>query len=208
MTMRKTPYTRIRYPWASDVVSAADVQSMASDIDQALVQTQALASSFSKMASVVVKRSAAQSITLNTLTTVTFDTLVMDNGTDSPVSNGAWYNAASPTRLTAPVPSVVLVTGAAGINFTSAAGSGNCVQVTVALNGATGSPNVQGSKWSALSTATGSQFATALTMWKLAAGDFLELKVFWKGTPAGPLNTDTSFPPTLALMMVALPSVP
>jgi hypothetical protein len=45
-------------------------------------------------------------------------------------------------------------------------------------------------------------------MWKLVAGDFLELKMYWTGTPAGPFNTDTVVPPVLSLMMVALPSVP
>jgi hypothetical protein len=31
--------------------------------------------------------------------------------------------------------------------------------------------------------------------------------MFWTGTPAGPFNTDTVSPPTLSLMMVALPAV-
>jgi hypothetical protein len=210
MTMRKTPYLRIRYPWASDVVSAADVQSLASDVDQALVQTALLSTSFSRMASVAVQRKAVQSIAASTVTAISFDTLVLDNGTDSPVTgaNGAWYNATTPTRLTAPVACVVLASGMLGINYTSAAGATNCVQVMICLNGATGVPNVQGTKWNALSTATGPQIGSALSMWKLAAGDFLELKAFWRGTPAGPLNTDTTFPATLSLMMVALPAVP
>lgn len=207
MTMRKTPYSRLRYPWSTDVVSATDVQSMASDIDQQLVQTAALAANFSRMASAVVQRVAAQSITKGSLTTVSFDTLKLDNGANSPFANGAWYNAAAPTRLTAPAACVVLAHAMAGINFTSAAGSTNCVQCTVALNGATGQPNVQGSKWSALSTATSDQYAAAMTMWKMAAGDYLELKVYWTGTPAGPLNTSTTFPASLALTMVALPAV-
>lgn len=208
MTMRKTPYQRIRYPWASDTVSAADVQSMGADVDQALVQTLNMAGNFSKMASVLVQRVAAQSITKSTLTAISFDTVQRDSGANSPFANGAWYNASNPTRLTAPSPCVVLASGFGGINFTAAAGSGNCVQITVALNGATSAPGVQGSKWGATSTATGTQANSALTMWKLATGDYLELKMYWTGTPAGPLNTDTSFPATLALLMVALPSVP
>jgi len=207
MTMRKTPYQRIRYPWASDTVSAADLQSMGADVDQALVQTLNMANNFSKMATVLVQRVAAQSLTKGTLTTVSFDTVQRDGGANSPLANGAWYNSASPTRLTAPAPCVVLASGVGGVNFTAAAGSGNCVQVTVALNGATAAPNVQGSKYALASTGTGVGATSALTMWKLATGDYLELKMYWTGTPAGPLNTDTTFPPTLALMMVALPSV-
>jgi len=208
MTMRKTPYLRLRYPWTSDVVSAADVQSMASDVDQALVQSATLAANFSRFASVAVQRAAAQSLVKGALTAITFDTAVLNNGANSPLSNGAWFNVASPTRLTAPAPCVVLASAAGGINIGSALGVNGALQVTVALNGATAAPGVQGSKWGPISTVTGQQWTSAVSMWKLAAGDFLELKMFWTGTPAGPFNTDTVFPPTLSLMMVALPTVP
>lgn len=208
MTMRKTPYLRLRYPWTDDVVNAADVQSMAQDIDQALVQTATLGASFSRMSSVVVQRVAAQSLTKGALTPITFDTVVLNNGANSPLANGSWYNVANPTRLTAPVPCVVLASGFGGVNLGSALGVNGVIEVVVALNGATGAPNVQGTKYGPISTATGQQWASALTMWKLAAGDFLELKLFWGGTPAGPFNTDTAVPPTLSLMMVGLPTVP
>lgn len=208
MSMRKTPYLRLRYPWASDVVSAADVQSMVSDVDQALVQTQQQAANFSKMSSVVVQRAAAQSVAKGTLTTITFDTVVLNNGANSPEANGSWYNAATPTRLTAPSACVVMASAYGGFNLTAALGTIGCMQVTVAVNGAATAPGVQGSKYSPISTSTGQQWVSAATMWKLAAGDFLEMKMFWTGTPAGPFNTDTVVPPTLSLMMVALPSVP
>ncbi len=209
MTMRKTPYLRLRYPWASDVVSAADVQVMASDIDQALVSTASMSASFSRFASVVVRRTAVQSIAKGTLTAASFDTVLSDNGANSPLANGAWFSNANPTRLTAPTACVVLALGSGGINLGSALGVNGAVQVTVALNGAGTAPGVQGSKWDPQSAATGTQVtgATAITMWKLAVGDFLELKMFWTGTPAGPFNTDVGLPPTLSLMMVALPSV-
>jgi hypothetical protein len=207
MTMRKTPYARLRYPWTSDVVSAADVQTMAQDIDQALVQTATLAASFSRFASVVVQRSAAQSIPKSTLTAISFDTAALNNGANSPLSNGAWFNAATPTRLTAPVACVVLACGYGGINFSTALGVNGALEVAVTLNGAVGSPGVQGTKFSPLSTMTGQQWTSAMTMWKLAVGDFLELKMFWTGTPAGPFQTDAGIPPSLSLMMVALPTV-
>jgi hypothetical protein len=208
MTMRKTPFLRIRYPWASDVVNAADVQTMAQDIDAALVQTATLAGNFSRFSSVVVQRAAAQSITKATLTAVSFDTVVLDNGTDSPLANGAWFAAANPTRLTAPTACVVLASGIGNINSGSVLGSPAAVQTSVTLNGASSGTGMQGSKWGPVSTDSGYQAATAITMWKLSAGDFLELKLFWTGTPAGPINTDTFNPPTLSLMMVALPTVP
>lgn len=208
MTERKTPFQRIRYPWTSDVVNAADVQSMASDIDQALVQTASLGANFSRFSSVVVKRSTAQSITKGTLTAISMDTVILDNGTGSPLANGPWFAAGSPTRLTAPSPCIVLATASGGINFTSNPGTAGCLQITVALNGATGAPGVQGTKYSPYSTITGQIWASGLTLWKLNTGDFLEFKVFWTGTPAGPLNTDTAIPPTLSLMMVGLPAVP
>lgn len=208
MVMRKTPNLRLRYPWASDVVNAADVQAMAGDIDQALVQTATLASTFSQFASVSVKRNAVLSVAKSTITTITFDSVVLNNGANSPLSNGAWYNAAAPTRLTAPVPCVVLASASAGMNFTTVLGTSGALQVMVALNGAATQPGVQGNKWGPISSATGQQWTTALTMWKLVAGDFLELKVFWSGTPAGPFNTDTIIPPSLSLMMVGLPTVP
>lgn len=205
--MRKTPYLRLRYPWASDVVSAADVQSMAQDIDQALVQTATLGANFSRFSSVVVQRAAVQSITKATVTAISFDTVVLNNGANSPLANGSWYSAGTPTRLTAPVPAVVLACGFGGMNLGSALGTNGTVEVLVALNGATAAPNVQGTKWAPLSAATGQQYASAISMWKLAAGDFLELKMYWTGTPAGPFNTDNAIPPSLSLMMVALPSV-
>lgn len=208
MTMRKTPYQRLRYPWASDAVAVSDVQSMAQDIDQALVATAALAGNFSRFASVVVQRAAAQSITKATVTAISFDTVQINNGANSPLSNGSWYSNSTPTRLTAPVSCVVLASGFGGINIGSALGSNGAVQAAVTLNGASGTPNIQGSKWTPTSASTGQQWASTLTMWKLAVGDYLELKMYWTGTPAGPFNTDTAIAPTLALMMVALPSVP
>ncbi len=208
MTMRKTPFLRLRYPWSSDTVSVADVQSTAADIDQALVQTATLAANFSRMASVVVHRTTTQSITKGTLTAITFDSAaVLDNGPDSPLSNGAWFSNSAPTRLTAPSPCVVLASVSGGINFGSALGTAGCLQLTVALNGASAAPGVQGTKYSPISTATGQQWTSALTMWRLNAGDFLELKMFWTGTPAGPFSTDNAIPPTMALTMIGLPAV-
>lgn len=207
MTMRKTPNLRLRYPWTSDVVSAADVQSMAQDVDQALVSTATLAANFSRFSSVTVVRNAVQSIAKGALPAIVFDTVAANNGVNSPLANGSWYNAANPSRLTAPSPCVVLACGSGGISLGSALGVNGVIEVVVALNGAVGAPNVQGTKWAPLSAATGQQWASAITMWKLAAGDFLELKMFWTGTPAGPFNTDNVFPPTLSLMMVALPTV-
>src|SRR5689334_488994 len=99
MTMRKTPYMRLRYPWASDVASAADVQSMAQDIDQALVQTATMAANFSRFSSVAVQRAAVQSIPKATVTAITFDTVALNNGANSPLANGSWYSSGSPTRL-------------------------------------------------------------------------------------------------------------
>lgn len=206
--MRKTAFEKIRYPWTTDVASAADIQSMASDIDQSLEQTAALAANFSRFSSAAVARSTAQSIVKSTLTAVSFDTVQLDNGSDSPLANGSWYSSATPTRLTAPAPCLVVATAFAGINFSTALGTAGCLQVTIALNGATAAPNVQGTKWGPISTATGQQWASAISMWKLAAGDYLELKVYWTGTPAGPFSTDNVFPPVLSLMQVALPTVP
>ena len=208
MTMRKTPNLRLRYPWTDDVVSAADVESMAADVDQAFVSTANLAAEFSRFASVGVQRAAAQSITKATLTAITFDTVALNNGANSPIANGSWYSASAPTRLTAPVACVVLACGYGGINLGSALGTNGAVQVTIALNGATAAPGVQGMKWAPTSAVTGQQWTSAISMWKLVAGDYLELKMYWTGTPAGPFNTDTVLPPSLSLMMVALPTVP
>jgi hypothetical protein len=208
MTMRKTSFLRLRYPWASDTVAVADVQATAQDIDQAIVQTAGLAANYSRFGSVVVQRAAAQSIAKGTLTAISFDTVGFNNGANSPLANGSWYSASNPTRLTAPSACVVLAAALGGINFTSALTAAGCLQVTVALNGATAAPGVQGTKYGPILTATGQQWTNALTMWKLAAGDYLELKMYWTGSPAGPFNTDTVVLPTLSLMMLALPAVP
>lgn len=207
MVMRKTPYMRLRYPWTDDVVAAADVQSMANDIDAALVQTATLGSTFSKFASVAVGRNALQSIPKATLTAISFDTVALNNGANSPLANGAWFNPAAPTRLTAISPCVVLATAFCGLNVT-ALGTSSCLEVTVTRNGGVGSPDIQGTKWNPISTFAGQTWACAATMWKLAAAEFLEMKVFWTGTPAGPFVTDTGIPPSLSLTMIALPTVP
>jgi hypothetical protein len=204
--MRKTPYERLRYPWGSDVVAAPDVQSMASDIDQAMVTTAKMASDFSQFGSVVVRRNAAQSITKATLTAISFDAVTLNNGANSPLSNTNWWSAGAPTRVTAPVACAVLVSGFGGLNLGSALGVNGIIQTIVGLNGAT--TWQQGSKFSPISTVAGQTWASGLSMWKLAAGDYLELKMFWTGTPAGPFNTDTVVPPQLSLMMVSLQSVP
>lgn len=201
--MRKTAYQRIRYPWASDTVSSNDLDSMANDIDQALIGTQKLASDYSRFASVVAQRNAAQSITKGALTAITFDTVPLNNGPNSPLANAVWWSNANPTRLTAPVSCAVLACATAGINFGAALGANGVLQCTVTLNGGTQS---QGSKFSPISTVAGQAWASAMTAWKLNAGDYLELKVYWTGTPAGPYNTDTVQPPQLSLMMMSLPT--
>lgn len=208
MVMRKTPNMRLRYPWTDDVVNAGDLQSMANDIDAALVQTATLAADSSRFATVSVQRLAAQSIAKGALTAITFDTVVHNNGANSPLANGAWFNIAAPTRLTAPTSCVALATGTGGFNLGAALGTAGCIQVTVALNGAAVLPNLQGGKHSPLAVDTGQRWTSGIGMWRMSAGDFLELKMFWTGTPAGPFNTDTVRPPTLSLMMVALPIVP
>jgi hypothetical protein len=209
MSMRHTPFFRLRYPWTDDLVNAADIQAMGNDIDQSLVQTGMLANNFLRMSSVAVRRAAAQSITKATLTTITFDTVLADNGVNSPLANGPWWAAGAPTRLTAPSPCIVLASAYAGMNQGAAWGSPASFQIAVALNGAVAvGVGLQGSKYAPTATASGQTPHSALTMWKLVAGDFLELKLHWNGTPAGPINTDTFHMPQLALMMVALPSVP
>jgi len=203
--MRKTPYQRLRYPWASDVVSAADVGSLASDIDQAIVNTQKLANDFSLMGSVVAKRNAALSLTKGALTTVSFDSITLNNGSDSPLANGNWWAAGNPTRLTAPVGCVVLASGFGGVNLGSALGANGIIQVAIGLNGSTAWQ--QGHKHSPISTVAGQVWGSCLSLWPLNAGDYLELKLYWTGTPAGPFNTDTVVPPQLSLSMIALKSV-
>ena len=94
------------------------------------------------------------------------------------------------------------------MNLGSALGANGTIGLAVALNGAIAAPGIQGTKWAPTSAVTGQQWTSVISMWKLAAGDFLELKTFWLGTPAGPFNTDNAAPPLLSLMMVGLPSVP
>lgn len=210
MAMRKTPFLRLRYPWASDVVSAADVDAMASDVDQALVQTAQLAANFSRFASVAVRRSATQSLTKATLTAISFDTPLADNGANSPLANGKWFDISNPTRLTAPTACIVLAIGQGSFTTGTAMGTNGAYETVIALNGGTAGAGVQGSKWAPSPTITGAQVMQAISMWKLAAGDFLELKQYWTGTPAGPITTNGSFSagmPSLSLMMVGLPTV-
>jgi hypothetical protein len=204
MTMRKTPFERIRYPWTDDVVNPVDIQSMASDIDSTLVQTARMGSEFSQAGSVVAKRAAAQSITKATLTAVTFDSAPLNNGANSPLSNGVWWKAAAPTRLTAPVGCIVLASGAAGINYGAAVGTSAVLQVSVRMTGV----NQQGNKYSPTAAVAGQQWTSGLGLWKMAAGDYLELMIFWIATGAGPYNTDTVIPPQLSVTMVGLTSVP
>jgi hypothetical protein len=149
-----------------------------------------------------------QNITKATTTAITFDTVQLNNGANSPLSNAPWWSAGAPTRLTAPVSCVVLASGLCGYNLSGALGVNGVVQVLVALNGAVGGSGVQGTKWAPNPVTANQERTTFLSMWKLVAGDFLELKTLWTGTPAGPMPTDTVYPPTLSLMMVALPSVP
>lgn len=205
--MRKTPYEKLRYPWTDDVVTANDIKNMAQDIDQALVATQTLASNFSKYASVTAFRAAAQSLTKATVTAITFDTIQSNNGAESPLANGSWYNAANPTRLTAPSACIALAAMSGGINLGSALGTSGAIEIFAGLNGGGTSLSIQGTKWAPISTVSGQQWTSALSMWKLNAGDYLELKMWWNGTPAGPFNTDTVSPPTLSLMMVGLQTV-
>jgi hypothetical protein len=122
------------------------------------------------------------------------------------LANANWWAAGQPTRLTAPVGCIVLVSATSGYNIGSAFGVNGAIQTTVGLNG--GAAWLQGKKFNPLSTYTGQVWASAMSMWKLNAGDYLELKTFWTGTPAGPINTDTGSPPIISLAMIGLTSVP
>ena len=140
---------------------------------------------------------------------ISFDGVQYDNGANSALANGAWWSAGNPTRLTAPTACVVLAIGNAMLNFTVAPGTPAVIQGTVSINGGSGAPNVQGGKYPPVNNVVGQTWVPSImSMWKLNAGDYLEWKVYWTGTAAGPFNTDTGFPAALSVMMVALPSVP
>lgn len=205
--MRKTPYMRLRYPFGSDVVNPVDVQTTAADMDQAMVGVANLQFEFPRLASVYAARNnSVLSVAKATVVTIPFDTLIRDTGTGSPASNGAWYSNANPSRMTAPVPCVVLAVGSLELILGSALGANGAIEAIIALNGATTYPGIQETKWNPSSADTGNQTVQLMSMWKLNAGDFLELKVRWTGTPAGPLNVNNLGNTFMQIIMVALPT--
>lgn len=171
-----TPWERIRYPQAGEVISATAEQATATDMDVVLESAVPLYQQ-AVGRTVGIFSAGSPSITKATLTTVSFT-----SGT------APFWVVGSPTRITPTIPGIYLIQASVGLNYTS---TSNMFRIMIARNGGTAAPDVQIQTTPQWDTNATIIVANMVSMWKFATGDFYELKVFWNGTPAGPQTLDT-----------------
>lgn len=193
-----TPYRQIRFPLAGETVDAAAIQNLATDIDTVLTATRT-ASQYARTRSSASLFNGAVSVAKNTLTTVSWvaANLDWDGGTSGPGA-AAYWSAGSPTRLTAPITGLYLVSGYALLNTGGSHSVTNWIRTTVTKNG--GADFQRSQRNDRVSTVNGPPNAYTYC-WNLAAGDFVTLGVHWNGAPAGPLNVAVRF----SIALIALP---
>lgn len=191
--MRQTPYRGIRYPFTGDVVDPVAIQTEAQDIDQALVNDDQLRAEAFRRNSVNVFTSAQTSLAKGVASAISWANVSGgQNGANGIPGYANWWAAGSPTRFTAPGACLVYATASLQLNATAAMGAGGYFEVFFAKNGAGATPNIQLNKAQPLNnTGIWTVSCVVESMWVMAAGDYLEVKAQWSGTPAGPLLTST-----------------
>lgn len=207
MVSRVTPFRRLRYPFNTNVVDPVDIQKLATDIDGALNTDDKLRTdAFRRSGATVARTGSNASFTKNTLTTVTWDSGNPNNGANGGFGTAAWWSSTTnPSRLTAPTACLVYAAAYVQLDATAGAmGTNGYFELMIAKNGATAQPQIQAHKYPAApGSSTSAIEASVESLWSLAAGDYLEAKGIWNGTPAGPL---LSVPfPSMDVWMIAVP---
>lgn len=206
MTARLTPYRGLRYPFTSDVVSTADVANLAADIDMAIAADDLLRGNAFRLSGARVLLSSGPSITKNTLTVITWNNSTFNNGANGGFGTSNWWSSSTnPSRLTAPTACLVYATAKANLLMTTNLGTNGYFEIDITKNGSTVAPNIQQQKFQPNQTGSGTgEIETSIeTVWSLAAGDYLETRVIWNGTPAGPFSLEAG--PVMTVQMVAVP---
>lgn len=181
---RTTPYRGIRYPLSGEVVDQAAIQTMAQDIDQALVNDDMLRTEGFRRSSLMVYTTASINLPKSALVPITWTTASWQDGANGIPSFASWWSASTnPTRFTAPSACLVHATANAGISNPSL-GSGGFFEIFFYKNGSASTPNLQANKSNQPNYAV-----TVESMWAMSAGDYIECGVLWNGSPAGPLTT-------------------
>lgn len=207
MSARLTPYRQFRYPFTSDTIDAVSIQTLAEDIDQALVDDDKLRTDAFRLSSAQVAQSGTPSITKATITAITWNgTTGPNNGANGAFGTSAWWSSTTnPSRLTAPASCLVYATAAATFDPGASLGANGFFELMITKNGATLQPNIQTAKYQCPipSPGLGQVPAVIESLWSLVAGDYLEAKVLWSGTPAGPLPL-AAFA-NMGVVMIAVP---
>lgn len=191
--MRQTPYRGIRYPISGEVVDPAAIQTLAQDVDQALVDDDQLRAEAFRRSSVNVYTTSTTSLAKGVASAISWaNTNGSQNGANGIPGYANWWSAGSPTRLTAPGACLVYAVGTVQLNAGSSLGSGGYFELFFGKNGSGATPNIQLNKTQPLNnTGIWTISCTVQSLWVMAAGDYLELKAQWSGTPAGPFSTST-----------------
>lgn len=186
-----TPYRKIPYPLAGEVISDATIKSMANTMTSALLTTQqtAVFSQSKSSISGVVGANVAKA-------TDTYPSLAVnwDTGKSGP-GGAAFWSSANPTRLTAPVAGLYVYGADASCSFTAGCSVAQWVKALVRKGGAT----VVGQDMQACRGGTYPIAAIKGAVF-LTAGQYVEFGVRWSGTEAGPLSCTVNV--YMALMAV------
>lgn len=204
MTIRVTPYRRLRYPCVDSVVDVNDLAKMVNDIDAALLSDDKARTDALRMPGASVYTFSTTSLTKNINTTLSFDTVNYNNGASGGFGTANWWAASpSPTRMTAPYACLVLAYGYAPLNITSSLGTNGFYTLGIYKNGSVVAPNFVTNKIQGPAAGTGLARNSVFGMMALNAGDYLELRALWNGTPAGPMSTD--IPSSFGVQMLGVP---
>lgn len=190
-----TPFRAYRVPSSPNVVDAAEVAAMAADINADMITINGLRLAATRRSGANLSvAGSTQNIVKNTQTVVTYAAPAagpsFDNGATGGIGASAYWASGTPTRLTVPAGAGGLYLARFWISLNGWAGAGtNTQRVSMGRNGSFAVPDLwQANMFANNATFNLPQGVSVESLVLLNAGDYMESRVYWNGTPAGPFQ--------------------
>lgn len=190
-----TPFRNYRVPSSPNVTDVAEVAAMAGDIDTDMLALNTMRRAATRRSGATVSvAGSTQNIVKNTNTVVTYASPaagpVFDNGAGGGVGAAAYWSSGQPTRLTVPAGAGGLYMARFWISLNGWSGAGtNTQRVFMGRNGSFAAPDLwQANEFANNATYNLPQGVAVQSLVLLSAGDYMESRVYWNGTPAGPFQ--------------------
>lgn len=190
-----TPYRAYRVPSSPNVTDAAEIAAMAGDINTDMVAINALRLAATRRSGANLSVSGStQNVVKNTNTVVTYAAPAtgptFDNGAGGGIGAAAYWSSGNPTRLTVPAGAGGLYLARFWISLVGWSGAGtNTQRVFMGRNGSFAVPDLwQANMFANNATFNLPQGVSVESLMVLAAGDYIESRVYWNGPLAGPFT--------------------